>query len=89
MKPQPKENKPMTIEGLSDIVKAGFDDMATKEDVAGLDQRLGKVESNLTDISKTVHEIEMKVDRALYKEIDRHENLLHQLEHKTHVKLEW
>jgi septal ring factor EnvC (AmiA/AmiB activator) len=62
----------------------------------GVETRLGNVEvrldgidNRLDDTNKRLGKVETKLDRALYREISRHDNLIHQLAVKTHVKLEY
>ncbi len=65
---------------LARLIKQGFDHTATREQVEGIDNRLGVLEQRF-DV------LERKVDRVLYQEIDRHERWIKQLADKIGVEL--
>jgi hypothetical protein len=90
----PKENLThqdlaQAIENLAIMVAEGFAEMATKSDIARLEGRIDCLEGNQHETNRRLVTVEEKMDRALYREIPRHENLIHQLADKTHVKLEY
>lgn len=54
-----------------------------------IDKRLGKIEQEMEDHGQKLAAIEMKLDRALYREVARLEDLIRQLARKAKVKLEY
>lgn len=60
-----------------------------KQDVGGLKQDVGGLKQDLEYLSERVARIEAKLDRALYQEIARLEDLIKQLARKTKVTLEY
>ena len=56
--------EPMTLEKLAEMIAAGFEQTATKEDIRQLREELGLVDGRLSTV-------EQKLDKALYKEIVR------------------
>lgn len=96
-----KLTKPITLEILARMMAEGFhgvdsqfDGINTRLDVVdtrldGVEIHLSRVELRLDDTNKRLGKVETKLDRALYREISRHDSLIHQLAVKTHVKLEY
>jgi hypothetical protein len=89
-----KKTKQITIDDLANMIAEGFhgvdkrfEGVETRLD--GVENRLSRVEVNLDDNNKRLGKLEEKVDHILYKEIARHDNLIHQLATKTHVQLEY
>jgi hypothetical protein len=93
-----KAKKQITLNELARMVAKGFaetatkqdiKDMATKQDIARLDARLAKLEQEMKDLGQRLAAVEIKLDRALYQEISRLEDLIRQLARKAKVKLEY
>ncbi len=62
------------------MMAEGFAHTATKQQVEGLEHRMGSLEQRF-DV------LERKVDRALYQEIDKHDRWIHQLVEKVGIQL--
>lgn len=61
-------DKDVSNEQLAEMIAKGFENTATKQDIAGLDGRLSGVEDRLTIV-------ERKLDKALYREFERIDKL--------------
>ncbi|MFH1366592.1 MAG: hypothetical protein ABIH38_01210 [Patescibacteria group bacterium] len=95
-----KSKKQITLNELARMVARGFDETATKRDIADMatkqdikdmatKQDLQVIHEELSDHGQRLSRIEAKLDRALYKEVARLEDLIRQLARKVKVKLEY
>ncbi|MDZ7798324.1 MAG: hypothetical protein U5L76_01755 [Patescibacteria group bacterium] len=94
--------KQITLNELARMVSQGFSETAkksetaTKQNIKSLVERMdkfeskmGKLEGKTENLETKTSRIEAKLDRALYKEMARLEELIHQIARKTKVKLEY
>jgi len=94
--------KQMTLNELARMVAQGFSEtakkseVATKNDIKSLKSRMGKFESKMDKLGGRTENLEIKtsrieakLDRALYKEMARLEELIRQIARKTKIKLEY
>jgi len=91
----------MVAQGFSETAKKS--EVATKNDIKSLKSRMGKFESRMGKFESKMDKlggrtenleiktsrIEAKLDRALYKEMARLEELIRQIARKTKIKLEY
>lgn len=80
-----KSKKQITLDDLAAMVADGFNETAskiaetaTKQDIADM-----ATKKDISELNERLSRVEMKLDRALFKEIDRLEGLIHQLAKKV------
>jgi hypothetical protein len=59
MKTAARKENPMTMDKLAKMIKAGFDNTATKDDISKLDQKVEKMDERLAIV-------ETKLDNFIY-----------------------
>ena len=69
------------------MIKRGFDDTASKTEVKSVESRLAGVEDKMLKVHDRLRTVEDKLDRVLYKEIDRLEIRIKQLEQHVGLKI--
>ena len=90
-----KRTKNMTLDNLAIMVAKGFEETATKKDIADMATKQDikelkkELKKDISGLDERLSRVEMKLDRALFKEIDRLEGLIRQLAKKVNVKLEF
>lgn len=68
------------------MIAGGFAQTATKQDIQGVDERLGGVEDGIAKLDERLGVVETKLDRALYTEITFLETRVKRLEEKTGIR---
>ncbi len=87
-------SKEITNEELARLIAEGFAGTATKEDmavarqdVAVLKQDVAVLKRDMVEVKGGLSAVEAKLDRVLYKELDRHEHWIRQLAEKVGLEL--
>ena len=81
-----KGNKPVTLDDLAVMIKDGFDNTATKNDVEVLSSRFDTLEQKVDKVDERLQTVETKLDRALYTEVVHLERRLRRVEEKVGIK---
>lgn len=76
--------KQVTNEELASMIAEGFNDVGIR--LGGVESRLSGVEGQMLKVHERLSSVEMKLDRALYKEIDKMEARLKKVEEKVGIK---
>jgi len=84
----------VTNEELARMIKDGFDNTVTKQDMAAVKQDMVAVKQDVSVLRQDMAEVkgritavEAKLDRALYKELDRYEHWIRLLAEKIGIEL--
>lgn len=64
-----KNNKPITIEDLAVMIKRGFDDMATKEDLNDAKGTIGDIVEELDTMHTDIRHIRSTTDALVHSDI--------------------
>lgn len=83
------QSQRITLEALARMTAQGFAATATKQDIIRLEKRITRLEGLAEEQGNRIAAIDAKLDRALFKEIARLEELIRQLARKTNVTLEY
>lgn len=81
-----KNNKSVTLDDLAVMIKNGFDNTATKQDVVVITGRLDTLEQKVDKVDERLQTVETKLDRALYTEVVHLERRLRRVEEKVGIK---
>lgn len=84
-----KKKKEITTEDLAQMIAKGFTETASQKSVDALERDVNVLKQDVASIDKRLTRVEAKLDRALYKEMARLEDLIRQLARKTKVTLEY
>lgn len=84
-----KKKKEITTEDLAQMIAKGFTETASQKSVDALEGDVNVLKQDVASIDKRLTRVEAKLDRALYKEMARLEDLIRQLARKTKVTLEY
>ncbi len=74
-----EKNNNTTLDDLAEMIKAGFDNTATKDDHARLEKKVDGIDDRL-------RLVETKLDKAFYADINRIEVRVKKLEEKVGMK---
>lgn len=77
------KKKETTLDDLSRMIAKGFAETATKEELAGVEERLG---GQITKIDERLGIVETKLDRALYTEYVHLEARVRRVEQKVGIR---
>ena len=88
--PANQKSSNTTLDDLAVMIKNGFDNTATKKDLAAVEQSLRKditkLEGKVDKIDERLQIVETKLDRALYTEYVHLETRVKRLEEKIGLK---